>query len=293
MGLPANTRSVHAIWGRSATEVWAGTGSGALLYLDGANGWTKVWQEPSNHGIASIDGTADRLFVASDSRLHVFVGDHTAMPTGYLIPQVRQVRQMTVRGNEEAYVVASLNNGRGFYHYDGSQLRTIAEPTDIAELEAVAALPGQPVFVGGNGRIYRYEQSTLTPETIEWPMGWDMNDILLFRFEGFGQVDGRVYAVGDRHMVFERGGDRTWRVVYAPANADDELLAIAGSGAVGFAVGGTSGGPIVRIEGKTIAPDPFAQNFDLAAVWAADANTWFASGWVANSFDGVILRGTR
>jgi hypothetical protein len=294
MTLPPDAqRSVLAVWGRSPAEVWAGNGSGGLLGFDPASGWQKVWQEPSNFQIQSIGGTPNRLFVASESALHVFEGDHTGTRATYGISMVRSLRQMAVRSDTEAYVVASLQNGRGLYRYDGSDLVTIIEPTDVAELEAVAAIPGQPIFVGGNGRIYRYESATLTQETIEWPARFDDNDKLLFTFEGFGEIDGHIYAVGDHQMAFERHADRTWRVAYDPS-LSNELHAVGGVGGEGFAVGRwTPQGPIARVRGGGWSRDVITDRFDLVTLWAADENTYFAAGWITGTFDGVVLRGTR
>src|SRR5262249_8004603 len=74
MTVRQNTAIVECIWGRSASEIYAGTSNGQLMRFDPASGWTNVWHEPSNFGIHALWGTANKLFVASDTTLHVHTG---------------------------------------------------------------------------------------------------------------------------------------------------------------------------------------------------------------------------
>jgi hypothetical protein len=151
MTLPASTRLVASIWGRSNQEIYAGTQGGKLLRFDSAGqAWSQVWAEPNNFGIQALWGTATTLFVAGETTLYVHTG-------GTIEPQPRSysvgthIHGMHGRGDNEVYLVADQTNGRGFYRYNGQRVTPISEPTDIARLSAVYATAAGPVFVGGNG----------------------------------------------------------------------------------------------------------------------------------------------
>lgn len=281
------TSAIQAIWGRSADEVYAGNGNGAVLEYRAASGWAVAWQEPSNHGIRAIGGTPNRLFVASQSRLHVFAGGFDA-PTSYLVPQVRGIEDMVVVAEDEVYLVATLTNGRALFAFDGAQVTSVFAPTDVGTLQSIAAPPGQPILVGANGHIFRYERGVVSEERIEWPAGWTPNDIALFTFYDIATVDGRVFAAGDSR-IFERFLDGVWRVAATPSSPSP-VYGLAGAGARGFAVGraeGASGGSILGFDEDW--SDVTGPDLTLRAVWAAGPDLFYAGGWT--DLDGVILRG--
>lgn len=290
MVLPPNTRGVNAIWGDGTGALYAGCASGRLLKLD-TGGWTTIWQETSNHDIRAMGGTASRMFVASSSRLHVFDGEPgTATPTSYLPSQVMQIEALAVVSDTEAYFSATLFNGRALFRYNGSAITPIFQPTDFSVISALAWIDNA-LYIGGNGHMFRFD-GAFTEETVSWPGGWDDLDTLMFSFRGIAEVDGRIFAVGDSDLIFERGGDTTWRIAYGNGAPGSSLNGVASVDGRAVAVGeaGNPAQPYRVFDGASWAPQS-GPDVDLQTVFPVSANEWYVGGYA--SIDGVILRGIR
>jgi hypothetical protein len=298
MTLPANTETVRTIWGRSSNEIYAGTTNGKVLRFDPSNGWTKVWDEPSNFGIVTIWGTPTKIFVASDHDLHVHNG---TIGTGVMSYSVgSQIYDMRGRSDTEVYIVSDQQNGRGLYAYDGSRINTIIEPTDVATLASLAIVANGPVYVGANGGLYKYQSMVYSAENVMWPSGWSQNDILQFVFNGLAIVGNDAYAVGSRYEVFIRDpGLGTWRLLYNPLHIADAHAAAGldnGADTEMYVVGSDTStfGSVVRLyQGNWTDSFPGTDQLDLWSIWPAGLNEYYAAGNEANMFVGVILKGTR
>lgn len=291
MTVPPNTRIVECVWGRSSSEIYAGTSNGQLMSFDPANGWMNVWHEPSNFGIHAIWGTTNKLFVASDTTLHVHSGGIQTTPQSLGVG--RWIYDLHGLGDNEVYIVADTQNGRGLFKYDGDSVDSVIEPDNVATLAAVYTPSAGRIFVGGNGHLFRYESFTLFDETVEWPATWNQNDILNFTFYDISPAGSRLFAMGSRYLIFERDATGTWKRVHEPF-LTDSLQSSAGFENEAYAVGANvTGGAIVRNYQGTWTADQYNENVDLWDVWAAGPDEYFAVGGVNNTFDGIILRGTR
>ncbi|MEQ8563751.1 MAG: hypothetical protein RMA76_02545 [Deltaproteobacteria bacterium] len=289
--LPTNSRGVNVIWGRSAAEVYAGAGL-YLLRFTPDDGWTRVWNSPSNFDIVGIGGTTSRLFVADRGGLHVFDGDpETTTPDYYSFPQTQQVEALLVRNANEAYLTITQFNGRALLRFDGTELRPLFQPNDVSTLTSLDEVDGT-IYMGANGHLYRVATGVVSEETVAWPAHWQEIDQLMFEFHGVAKIGARVFAVGDDDMIFERGQDDTWRLVRGNGAPSMALEDVASFGNYGVAVGqpGPDNRPFRVFDGtgwtNQAGPDAV-----LYTVWAAGPNTWFAGGYV--SIDGIILHGTR
>lgn len=291
MTVPANTAIVECIWGRSDSEIYAGTSNGNLLRFDPATGWTVVWHEPSNFGIHAIWGTPTKIFVASDTTLHVHNGQIQQVPVSYAVG--RWIYDIHGTSDTDVHIVADMQNGRGYFKYDGAGVNLVIEPTGVATLSAVYGESPSRVFLGGNGHLFRYESFAANDEAVEWPAAWSQNDILNFEFKDISPAGARLFAVGERFLIFERDSAGTWKRVHEPF-LTGPLRGVAGFQDEAYAVGDdVTGGSIVRFYDGTWTSGQYDQNVSLHDIWAAGPNEYFVAGTVSNTFDGVILRGSR
>lgn len=298
MTLPSNTGTVLSLWGRSEDEIYAGTFNGNLLSFSRSSGWSVVWHEPNNFAIHAISGTATRIFVASETTLHVHEGGIQATPSRSL-PIGKWIYAIHVVSDTEVYVTSDQQNGRGVYKYDGQRIIDLAEPSTISTLAGVYVDPSSgELFVGGNGAMFRYDVATLIPETVEWLPGWGQSEILAFTFRTIEAVGGELFAAGDRGLVFQRGGDGVWRGVFLPLVADGDIHVIRGfdrgpdTEAYAVAEDSTQG-PLLRYHQGQWEAGLMPDRLSLFGLWASGPDEYFAGGAVANTFDGVILRGAR
>ncbi|MCK6549567.1 hypothetical protein L6R52_27270 [Myxococcota bacterium] len=295
MTLPANTASVLAIWGRSSAEIYAGTSNGKLLRFAPQVGWLQVWETPTNFAIRAIGGTTSRLFVCDEGNFYVFtLGFNPSQEH----PIGRTVRDMYVSSDSEVLFVADQTNGRGLYRWNGTTVNTLNEPTDVATLASVFVTGTGVTYVGGNGKLYNYAAMTLTEESVLWPAAWGTAEIANFEFTSIGIVASQLFAAGSRNLIFRRELSGRWELMYAPFSADGEIHAIAGYpngiDPEGYAVGNaTSESSILRFYKLEWRPSSYQGNVDLHDLWTSNMDEYYAVGNVNNTFDGVILRGTR
>lgn len=294
MQLPQGQVTITTIWGRSSSEIYAGTTNGNVLHFDPQQGWAVAWHEPNNFGIRRIRGTADRIFVASDTTLWVHDGPLGDAPTSYGVGQL--VEDMHVVRDDLVFLVAAQVNGRGVYRFDGAQVETLNDQLAVAALYGVHVDPGGEVIVSGNGKIFRFGQLTWTEDVIDWPPGFSAADIANFDLYDVTRVGDRLFVVGDEQHVLEYDEPSSqWRYAYEPANADQPLLAMAPlSEEEAYAVGWpVAGGPIVRYSGGDFSSAGHPGNHTLHDLWVASPDEVYFVGNVRSTFDPVILRGTR
>jgi hypothetical protein len=290
MTLPPNANVVQSLWGRSASEIYAGTGDGDVLQYDGHT-WRVAWHSPNNFGIQAIWGTATGIFVADETALYVHGARIQSSPSAFSVGT--HVYDMTGKSDAEVYLVSDLQNGRGFFAFDGMSVTPIVEPTDIATLASLGVSSSGDVFVGGNGAIFRYAHGVYTMEAVDWPMTWSMNDILGFTFFGVGAAGTETFAVGSRHLVFRRDASGTWRQDYSPFLTDD-LHRVAGWTGEAYAVGGnTSRGPIERWYQGQWQGNQLADDVALYSLWSASSDLYYAGGSETGTFNGVLYVGSR
>lgn len=291
MTLPPNTASIGAIWGRSSSEIYAGTSNGNLLRFDPATGWTVAWHEPSNFGIHAIWGTPNKIFVASDTTLHVHNGAIQQVPVSYAVG--RWIYDIHGLNDNEVYIVSDLQNGRALFKYDGNGVDLLIEPNDTATLGAVYVPSSGRVFVGGNGHLFRYESFVLNNETVAWESSWSSNDILQFNFWDISAAGSKLFAMGSRYLIFERDSTGVWQQSHTPF-LTDSLHALAGYENEAYAVGNeVTGGSILRYYQNTWTTDHYDQNVDLQDIWSANPDEYYTAGNLNNMIEGVLLRGSR
>lgn len=293
--LPNNTRTITSVWGRSPSEVYFGTFSGAVLRFDGA-GLTEVWDAPNNAGIRNIDGTDARLFVASDRDLHVFGGS-----PGQDAPQTvavgSEIGGLSVVDDELAFLVAERTSSRGLFRYDGTvNLGAIAPMLEVASVNGVWAQTGPKVWVASNGRIPHFDGLGTSEDAVNWPQGWDNNDIAYFFLYDIVGLGAHRLGVGSGGGVLS-DANGAWQFERLPSGDQDfEAVAAMPGGGVetAVAVGEEVGGALIhwRTPDGWI-PDAYRERVTLFDVWAAGPDEVFAVGSVRGSFDGVLLRGVR
>jgi hypothetical protein len=297
MAIPASTAFVTAIWGRSSGELYAGTSNGKVMKLEAPNGWANAWSEPSNLGIIAIWGTATRIFIGSESTLHVFDGTVGANVASY--PVARQIYDVKGRSDNEVYIVGDQQNGRGFFIYDGTRIMTIIEPMNVATLASIGVVDGGPVYVGGSGAMFKYESGLFAPDAVMWPNAWTSTDISTFTFNGILVLGDNLYATGSRYEVFYRQpAVGTWTLADNPLLSSDAkaIAGVANGAETELYVAGfdTVHGAIRRYyHGNWTADVPGANDLDLASIWALSVDEYYAVGAERGSFNGVILKARR
>jgi hypothetical protein len=291
MTLPNNSAFVRCIWGRSADEIYAGTSNGQLMAFTPATGWTNVWRDPSNFAIHAIWGTANTIFVASETTLHVHTPGIQQVPVSHSVG--RFIYDIHGISDNEVFLVSDLQNGRAYFKYDGNGVDLVLEPAGVATLASVFGDSSTRTYLGGNGHLIRYESFTAFEEDVTWPAAWSQNDILQFEFRDITRLGSRLVAIGSRYLIFERDTAGVWNMVHQPF-LTDSLNGITGFENEAYAVGGdVTGGSILRFYENTWTTGHYDNNVDLYGIWAADADNYFVAGTVNNTFTGIILRGSR
>ncbi len=294
MVLPAGTRTIVALWGRSRDDVFAGTSNGSLLHYDG-NSWTEFWDLPNNDGVRAIHGTPDRLFVAGSRRLWVFSGALSDLPAEHMAGN--EIKAMHAVNNNSVYILSLRTSSRGLYHYDGSVVTEVIPNLEAGSLNTIWTEPGPKVWVGANGKIFYYDGAAISEDPIEWPPAWNTSQIANFYIRGMTGHQGHRLAVGSGGGIlsdetgnwrFERpsaGGDDLRSVTTLPGGTDPTAIAV--------------GDPVDDRNIYLRTPrgweaDPYTSGrLSLWTVWAGDKNQVFAGGSRLSTFEGVLLRGTK
>jgi hypothetical protein len=291
MTFPTDQFSPTSIWGRSSSELLVGTANGNVLSFSPQDGWQLAWHEPSNFGIVRIRGTAQSIFVASTGGLHVHspsIGENVrSMGAG------TWVYDLEVVSDDEAYLVADINNGRAVFEYDGTGVDVLNDQLDAAVLYGVFADTDGTLFVTGNGKIFRYQSFTWTTDPIDWPDGFQIADIANFDLYDVARVGDDLFAAGDEHHVLRWDGSQ-WVFVYEPMHGEylDQLGALSAQEA--YAVGRNgAGGPIARFYAGSWSHTVYDENHNFFDLWIAGPDELFAAGVVGSTFEPVILRGFR
>jgi hypothetical protein len=293
MQVPNDQISTVTIWGRSTSEMYAGTANGNVLAFDPTGGWQVGWHEPSNFGIEKIRGTASKIFVASTSSLHVHgpnLGDGVqSFGVG------RMIWDLEVIADDDVVLVAEQQTGRGVYRYDGDGVDVLNDQLDVAVLYGVFSDQDGTLFVCGNGKIFRYSSFTWTQDPIAWPAGFDTSDIANFDLYDLARVGAELVAVGEeQHVLRWDAGAGEWKFVYEPM-AGEYLGSIGALSAVEAYAVGRSGsiGPIVRFADGVWSHADYDANHNFFDLWVAGPDEIFAAGVVGSTFEPVILRGFR
>ncbi|MBK6687646.1 MAG: hypothetical protein IPG45_24445 [Deltaproteobacteria bacterium] len=295
--VPGLSNVATAIFGRSATELYVGSGSGRIYRYDGAN-WTLAWSSPSNNGIDELHGTAAHFYSIDRQNFWVHSGPApTSDAVGHLGMGIGQngFRDLDGLSDDAIFMVGDQQNGgSGFYQWNGSALNRITV-VNVAELTGVLALSPDEVLIAGTGRVYRYEGGGLTEEQVEWPANFTPTDIAYYTFHGLDRAGDRVFISAKEQAILERGADRIWRRVHEPGGTEP-LFAIAGHGQrpqlQALAVGGnaTASGPILLNDGNGWRSAGVRTNYRLFDLYSPSPGLYFAPGSVQNTVEGVVLR---
>lgn len=293
MQLPMNTSPVQCVWGRSATEIYAGTSNGKLLKYDGSN-WTQdAWNDPGNRGLTDIWGNDDVLAISSEVQLHLH---RNGGVESHLASSARSIHGIWGFSENDIYVAVEQTNGTNLQHFDGMALTERYRPTGVGQLYAVWGPSADLVYFGGsNGKLFKIDRGVVSEERVEIPAGYSDGNTLTFRrIRGIG---GEVYAVGSRHVVFQRDVDSVWRAVYNPL-LTDEFYDLTGQ-----VIGGA---PEIYVVGRKATPGPAARfwaggwshanvsdRFHLFGIHRVSLHEYIAVGMIRNTNTGSILIGRR
>jgi hypothetical protein len=208
---------------------------------------------------------------------------------------------MSGQSAREVYLVGWSQACPTVLEYDGMLKALTSCATLSYETTCIFSPSPGLAYIGGGGtqQMARFSMSTFTPESFQLPQSWIESTRLQFLVNGIGQVDGKLFAVGSFHMIFEKTGPTTWTPVHSPAIAQNDLgneatlYAVAGAGAEGYAVGtaGSGDSEMLRYTGGTWTDAQYVGHDMLDTVWAASPDLYFAGG--DSNGTGVILMGRR
>lgn len=306
MTLPGNTATVFSIWGRSAHELYAATmtANRILKKTDGSwQPWAEVGDVLNNAYVYSIWGTADRIYLAAGTiRFLVHeegVGFTHHSPTVSLDnPQYFQDVHGT--DNNHIYTICVQLMDSALLRFDDSQLTVLARSMvhGTARFSAVhATAPDTAYVTSDNGKIFRYHNDTFYEEVLEKPAGWSNGDMVYVVFDDITSIEGELYAVASKSLVYHRQGG-TWRIVHGPLE-QGELHGISGlttSRLEMFAVGtelGTGSQDMLYYNGTDWDYRDLHGNYSLYDIWQVSPDEWYIAGSVLGQMEGVILYGSR
>jgi hypothetical protein len=289
MALPPSTECIYGLFGRSPTDVLAGTNSGQILHYDGM-AWTPLSErDPSNFSPVAIWASSTRIYIG-DSGGAFWRTDGSTPWERFLPPGAQIVNAVWGYSDTEVYLVTEGLRS-GFYLFDGAQLNALREEQGGGFNALWGPIAGTVYFGGSQGRIFRFAAGEITQETVAWPAGFTSNQIAEMTFHAIHGVGTEVFAVGMFHSIYRRDAG-TWRPIQQGSTGGD-LRGVSGSATDGYAIGSPDGAsPILRYDGAW-SPQNVSDTYDLFGIWSASADEYFASGCFQNSFDGLILHGHR
>ncbi len=298
-GLPNDTDTIFAIHGRSANDFFIGTFGGKVMRIQNYGAPEVVWRSPSNFGIRALKVAGSKLYVADEGSLHIL--DANAPKTGPEreitgFRQVRGMRDLEIDERGNGWVIAQQTNGRALIRIENDAVGREVKPTDVSTLNDIY-LVGDTVHVAGNWGIYRFAQNTWTKDTIQWPSTIPEGNRPAYEFHSFAQIGGKLYAFGDRGLVFENNGS-SWAVAHDTGHTE-AVLRVAASAPRGPAeayVAGRAGrsGGLIRTYFKGQWQEHSYGGFlSIRAAWSPEPGVFWLGGAQRNTFTGVLLRGSR
>jgi hypothetical protein len=294
LSLPAGSAAIDCVFGKSDTEIYLGTSTGKVLRYDGTQ-FHMLWNEPSNAMIESIWASGTQLYVGSEANFYTVSFDGQTASSGYS-SQGMAVPRIVGLSDSEVYLVGNHLDSTSLYQFDGSMLTPLFTPPNVSQLNTLFALGGVLYFGGTEGALFSRSGGVTTPETIEWPMGWDQNAIAQMSWNALWGDASDLFGAGYRQLVFHKDSDGTWRAVYTPY-FDRDFQALVGWRTGGvlelYALGGDgSGGPVAR-DFAGVWSTVSVGDYDLWDAWLSPSGRVYAGGLVANGVDGVLLVGQR
>lgn len=233
-------RTMHDVWGTAANNVWAVGDNGLILRYNGTT-WTAE----------RFNGTAVVPFDLAS----------WASPPG---PRVKLRRVTAIPGSG---LVAVVGDGGVVLTWDGAAWAVY----DVGDDDAITGVWGtgytNMYITRGDGRLQRFDGSNLSTVTVVTSSG-AMHAV-------WGTSASNVYAVGDGGMVWRYNGT-TWSRVRLPTRA--ALYAVYGTSANNVFVAGSEGA-LYRYNGTAWVPERAAgvnaQNYGF---WAAPTGETFVAG---------------
>lgn len=256
------TDSLHALWGSSANNVFAGGGTNTLLNWRGAS-WAPVAGAPAA-GIGALWGSS-----ATDLWVGGVSGVWRQNGTSWTQISIAQVYGLSGTSVSDVWAVGA-SGARGMTeHWSGGSWTTPSSAA-VSRFEAVWALsPTEAYVVGPDSTILRWSGT-----------GW-------FRFNN-GLSSGAVQG------IWGLASDDLWAVgqwghtYHRTTNVWSEVRSTFwGSGTEFYAVGGTSkndvwvvgtGGVILHWNGSSWLQTPSGTTEELLALWAVSPEDVWASG---------------
>lgn len=270
--------ALAALWGSSATDVWAVGARGTILHFDGTawNGGQAV----TNEDLAGVWGASgqDVWAVGSKGTLLHYDGTRWAASSAGLTSGLN-----AVFGTSGSDVWAAGEQGK-VLHYDGTRWSSVDSGVTTALNAIGGAAPDEIYIVGAMGVILRVQGSGLSKQTFAYS-----SDLYAVR-AGNG---GDLWVAGN--TSFRRSGG-TWAPITRPTGY--VARGLGGSGANDmWSVSGTwnstsliGSGTIEHSNGITWIDAALGQSLPyLSAVWASGPNDAWAVGGYNDAADSAAL----
>jgi len=295
--LPAGTREITALWGRSANEVYAGSGSGKALRYDGSGWreWAAATSSFNNGSIHAIWGDATNMVFGVGNSGALVVWDGANFQRHTVV--AGDVLALAGVAADDLYAVVRGSSSTALFHFDGTNFTNLLAGSDVgvAQFRALLRLASGDLLIGGSqGKIFSYSGGASAEETVALPTG--VLSAVTIIINDFVEVGGEVYAVSADHCIYRRGVGH-WDLVFDPVLVGSELRKIAGWAPVGgtelVAVGLSEPlnmHAIVTFDGSTGEHVDPTQRVDLWSLWSPGAGDYFLGGMVRSSIEGRILR---
>jgi hypothetical protein len=252
------TISLNAVFGTSATEVFAVGQAGQVLQLAAGNTWNKV-TVPTTDVLQSVWGYGGHMYVvgANGTVLHYDGLGWTALSSGtsgdLFAVWGPSPGDTYIAGMQSGAAVLREQIAEGWAHTPAGATGATA---------AWSGGPGQLIAIAGSKIVERPSQPAVS-------LGVQLN--------GVGGNASEAFVVGAGGRIYRKAtGANPWTLVSGPDSSYFQAVTSSGPGSA-FAVG--SSGVIMRLSSGTWAPMTSPTTSFLRSVWAASPTNVFAVGW--------------
>jgi hypothetical protein len=265
---------LYAVWGSSATDVFAAGAEGKILHFDGQSWAAQTTTAPVFRGLWGSSGSDVYAVGAASSVWHYdgMTWSQVTVPAGDFY---------AIWGSGSGDVFVAGNVGK-IIHYDGMTWGVQTTGTTTSFLTLFGTGPGS-VYVAGpdvyqGTTVLRYNGST-------WSLFADSTSHPLFKnlpaTALWGTGDG-LYLASDRYTI-ARYSSGIWSMAVNAADLFDVRLT---SSSQAFAVGDL--GTVLRLNGSTISDVPTGVSSTLISIWGDTPNNLVVGGSTGTlRYDGV------
>lgn len=302
--VPGSPSYFRAVWGRSATDVFAG-GDGTFLHHFDGSGWSEATDIAlGGTSVLGLWGNATKLYICTAYSGFLLVWDGAAV-VSHGIPDNGRCTSIYGFSDTEVYITADGTNLTTLYRYDGSGLDPVIADGSVygcGNFLRVWGPSADEIYVGGyNATILRLFASEVRIEEADHGLT-NPGEIDLVTMAGFAGVGTDIFVVGSRHRAFRRNPSASLDYAWEPVpyvTRSHGLRDIEGSGASAqrgaVAVGrGSYREESIRIyDGSDWSYLDTGSEIDLYDVSRVGDGVYFAVGAETGTYDGVIVRVRR